>query len=444
MAEEGGEVKQVVKAARALEGKVSPPGDKSISHRAVILNGIARGNAKVRNFAKSADCLATVSCMRALGVKVEPLESDGLLVKGVGEKGLREANDVLSVENSATTMRLLAGLLAAQPFLSIITGDESLRSRPMDRVIQPLRLMGAQIWGRNNDTRAPLVIRGGQLHGIHYTLPVASAQLKSALLLAALFTQGDTVLKEPMPSRDHTERMLKAMGAEIGVKGDAISISPGHLKGVDVTVPADISSAAFWLVAGAIHPRAKIRLLNIGINPTRSGILDVLNSMGASLSLENRSVVSGEPIADLMVQSSRLSGIEVGGELIPRVIDEIPLIALAASVAQGRTVIRDAQELRVKETDRISATVKELRKIGADVEEMPDGMVIRGNKGLHGAACDSHGDHRLAMMLGVAALVAEGETEIDNAEAVNISYPRFWQDLKRLSSGQSRNRVGEG
>jgi len=444
MAEGGEGVKQVVKAARALEGKVSPPGDKSISHRAVILNGIAWGKAKVRNFAKSADCLATVSCMRALGVKVEPLESDGLLVKGAGKEGLREANDVLSAENSATTMRLLAGLLAAQPFLSIISGDESLRSRPMDRVIRPLRLMGAQIWGRNNDTRAPLVIRGGQLHGIHYTLPVASAQLKSALLLAALFAQGDTVLREPMPSRDHTERMLKAMGAEIGVKGDAISISPSRLKAVDVIVPADISSAAFWLVAGAIHPWAKIRLVNIGVNPTRSGILDVLNSMGASLSLENRRVVSGEPVADLIVQSSRLSGMEVGGELIPRVIDEIPLIALAASVAKGRTVIRDAQELRVKETDRISATVRELRKIGADVEETSDGMVIRGKKRLHGAACESHGDHRLAMMLGVAALLAEGESEIDNAEAVNISYPRFWQDLKRLSSSQSRNRVGEG
>jgi 3-phosphoshikimate 1-carboxyvinyltransferase len=307
----------------------------------------------------------------------------------------------------------------------------------MDRVIQPLRLMGAQIWGRHSDSRAPLVIRGGQLHGIRYTLPVASAQLKSALLLAALFAQGDTVIVGPIASRDHTERMLKAMGAKIEVKGDTITISPSRLKAVDIIVPGDISSAAFWLVAGVIHNRANIRLSNVGINPTRSGIIDVLNSMGANLSVENERVVSGEPVADLRAQSNQLSGMEIRGELIPRVIDEIPLIALAASIAQGKTVIREAQELRVKETDRISATVKELLKLGADVQELPDGMVIQGRKKLRGAACESHGDHRLAMMLGVAALVAEGETEIDNAEAVNISYPRFWQDLKRLSAAKS-------
>jgi len=428
-------MKQVVKAPRALDGEVKPPGDKSISHRAVILNGIAQGNALVSNFIRSADCLATVACMRALGVEIESIKSGGLNIKGVGNRGLSEAEDVLSAENSATTMRLLAGLLAAQPFFSIINGDESLRSRPMDRVIHPLRLMGAQIWGRHSDSRAPLVIKGGQLHGISYTLPVASAQLKSALLLAALFAQGDTVIKEQMPSRDHTERMLKAMGAEIKIAGDTITISPSRLKAIDVTVPGDISSAAFWLVAGAIHPKAVIRLRNVGVNPSRSGILDVLNSMGARLSLENERVVSGEPVAEMKVQSSHLTGIEIGGELIPRVIDEIPLIAVAASVARGETVIRDAQELRVKETDRISATVKELSKLGADVDELPDGMVIRGVKKLRGAVCNSHGDHRLAMMLGVAALVAEGETGIDNSEVVNISYPKFWQDLKRLSIG---------
>jgi 3-phosphoshikimate 1-carboxyvinyltransferase len=373
--------------------------------------------------------------MRALGVEIESIKSGGLSIKGVGERGLSEAEDVLSAENSATTMRLLAGLLAAQPFFSIINGDESLRSRPMDRVIHPLRLMGAQIWGRHSDSRAPLVIKGGQLHGIRYTLPVASAQLKSALLLAALFAQGDTVIKEQIPSRDHTERMLKAMGAEIKIAGDTITISPSRLKAMDVVVPGDISSAAFWLVAGAIHPKAVIRLRNVGVNPTRSGILDVLNSMGAKLSLENERVVSGEPVAEVEVQSSHLAGIEIDGEFIPRVIDEIPLIAVAASVARGETVIRDAQELRVKETDRISATVKELSKLGADIDELPDGMVIRGVKKLRGAVCNSHGDHRLAMMLGVAALVAEGETGVDNAEVVNISYPKFWQDLKRLSIG---------
>ena len=436
MAAGGGIMKQVVKAPHTLDGEVSLPGDKSISHRAIILNGIARGDARVSNFAQSADCLATLACIRALGVGIESFKGGGLVVKGVGDMGLKEAEDVLCAENSATTMRLLAGLLAAQPFLSVITGDQSLRSRPMDRVIQPLRLMGAQIWGRHSDSRAPLVIRGGQLHGIRYKLPVPSAQLKSALLLAALFAQGDTVIVEPIASRDHTERMLKAMGAKIEVKGDTITSSPSRLKAVDIIVPGDISSAAFWLVAGVIHNRANIKLSNVGINHTRSGIIDVLNSMGANLSVENERVVSGEPVADLRAQSSHLSGMEIGGELIPRVIDEIPLIALAASVAQGKTVIRDAQELRVKETDRINATVKELLKLGADVEELPDGMVIHGRKKLRGAACESHGDHRLAMMLGVAALVAEGETEIDNAEAVNISYPRFWQDLKHLGAAK--------
>jgi len=375
--------------------------------------------------------------MRSLGVAIESSKGGGLVVRGVGDRGLKEADDVLCTENSGTTMRLLAGLLAGQPFLAIITGDRSLRSRPMDRVIQPLRLMGARIWGRSGDSRAPLVISGGNLHGIKYTLPVASAQLKSALLLAALFAKGDTVIKEPVASRDHTERMLKAMGAKIVVKKDTIALSPGRLKAVDIAVPGDISSAAFWLVAGAIHSRADIRLTNVGINPTRSGVIDVLNAMGADIAVTNERMVSGEPVADLRVRSSELSGMEVSGEIIPRVIDEIPLIALAASVAQGKTVIRDAGELRVKESDRISNTARELLKLGADVQELPDGMIIQGRKRLRGAACDSHGDHRLAMMLGIAALVAEGETEIDNAEAVNISYPRFWRDLKRLSAARS-------
>jgi 3-phosphoshikimate 1-carboxyvinyltransferase len=366
-------------------------------------------------------------------VKIEPLEGETLLIEGVGENGLREADNVLNAENSATTMRLMAGLLASQPFLSIITGDQSLRSRPMDRVIQPLTLMGARIWGRSGDSKAPLVIKGGQLKGINYTLPVASAQLKSALMLAALFAQGDTVITEPSPSRDHTERMLKAMGARIKVGGNDISISPSLLKAIDLNVPGDLSSAAFWLVAGSVHPQAHIRIRDTGMNPTRSGIIDVLRDMGANLSIENERMAGGESLADLSVQSSRLHGTEIGGELIPRVIDEIPLIALAAAVAEGKTVIRDARELRVKETDRISATVKELSRLGADIDELPDGMVIRGVKKLRGGACDSHGDHRVAMMLGVAALIAEGETVIDNAEVVNISYPKFWQDLECLS-----------
>jgi len=428
-------VKQKVRAARALEGEVYPPGDKSISHRAVILNSIAQGNARVSNFSQAGDCLATVSCLRALGVEIESGEVGELFVRGVGKEGLKEAEDVLDAEDSATTMRILTGLLAAQQFLSVITGDESLRSRPMSRVIQPLRLMGARIWGRSGDSRAPLVIKGGQLHGIRYQLPVASAQLKSALLLAALFAKGDTIIKEPMPSRDHTERLLKAMGAEIEVAADTIALSPSRLNAVDLIIPGDISSAAFWLVAGAVHPQASIRLLNTGVNPTRSGIIDVLRSMGADLMVQNERVLNGEPVADLEVRSGALNGVEIGGSFIPRLIDELPLIALAACLARGKTVIRDAQELRVKETDRISATVGELLKMGAKAEELPDGMVIYGGGKLRGSSCDSHRDHRLAMMLGIAALIAEGETEIDNAEVADISYPAFWQDLEKLSSG---------
>jgi len=429
-------MKQRVRAARALDGELYPPGDKSISHRAVILNSIAQGDARVSNFSQAGDCFATVVCLRALGVKIESGGVGELFVRGVGKEGLKEAEDVLDAENSATTMRILTGLLAAQPFFSVITGDQSLRSRPMSRVIQPLRLMGARIWGRSGDSRAPLVIKGGQLHGIRYQLPVASAQLKSALLLAALFAQGDTIIKEPMPSRDHTERLLKTMGAEIEVAADTITLSPSRLSAVDLIIPGDISSAAFWLVAGVLHPQASIRLLNTGINPTRSGILDVLRSMGADLIVHNERVLNGEPVADLEVHSSALTGVEIGGGLIPRLIDEIPLIALAGSVARGRTVIRDAQELRVKETDRISATVEELSKMGAEAEELPDGMVIYGGKKLRGSGCDSHRDHRLAMMLGIAALIAEGETGIDNAEVADISYPTFWQDLENLSLGQ--------
>ncbi len=429
-------MKQRVRGARALEGEVYPPGDKSISHRAMILNSIAQGDARVSNFPQAGDCLATVACLRALGVEIESGEVGEFFVRGVGKEGLKEAEDVLDAENSATTMRILTGLLAAQPFFSVITGDQSLRSRPMSRVIQPLRLMGAHIWGRSGDSRAPLVIKGGQLHGIRYQLPVASAQLKSALLLAALFAKGDTIIKEPVPSRDHTERLLRTMGAEIEVAADTITISPSSLGAVDLTIPGDISAAAFWLVAGAVHPQAGIRLLNTGINPTRSGILDVLRSMGADLIVRNERLSNGEPVADVEVHSSALTGVEIGGGLIPRLIDEIPLIALAGCVAQGTTVIRDAQELRVKETDRISATVEELLKMGAEAEELPDGMVIHGGKKLRGSSCDSHRDHRLAMMLGIAALIAEGETEIDNAEVADISYPAFWQDLENLSSGQ--------
>ena len=374
-----------------------------------------------------------ISCLRALGVEI--VEESGLFtVSGVGKEGFAEPADVLNASNSATTMRLLAGLLAAQPFLSVITGDESLRSRPMARLIHPLRTMGADIWGRGYDSLAPLAIKGGQLRGIDYTSPVASAQLKSAILIAGLFAKGGTTVEEPAASRDHTERMLGAMGADLQRDGSKIALTPPiSLSPIDIHIPGDISSAAFWLVAAAIHPNAHIKVTKTGINPTRTGIIDVLLQMGAKLRVKNERMEGGEPVADLELESSELEGTEIGGCIIPRLIDEIPLIALAGSLARGTTTIRDAQELRVKESDRIGTTVKELSKLGADMEELPDGMVIHGGRELKGGECHSHHDHRLAMTLGIAGLVAQGETVVHGAEAVDASYPGFWQDLERLT-----------
>lgn len=427
---------QRVRGASILRGEVIPPGDKSISHRAVILNSVAGGKARVDNFSPGADCLATVACLRQLGVEIVEESPGSLTVSGVGKEGLKEPKDVLNAGNSATTIRLLAGLLAAQPFLSIITGDESLRSRPMARLIHPLRLMGAEVWGRGGDSLAPLAIKGNQLRGIKYQLPVASAQLKSAVLIAALFAQGNTTVEEPAPSRDHTERMLRAMGAKLKSDGLRITLTPDPvpLVPLDLHIPGDISSAAFWLVAGAIHPNARIEVKNTGINPTRMGIIEVLLDMGAKLRIENERIEAGEPVADLIVESSDLVGRQIGGSLIPRLIDEIPLIAIAGCVARGTTVIRDAAELRVKETDRIRATVKELSRLGADIGELPDGLIIRGGKTLKGGECHSYHDHRLAMAWGIAGLVAQGETVIHDAEVVAFSYPGFWSDLERLSA----------
>ena len=417
-----------------LEGEVAPPGDKSISHRAIILNSIADGEARVCNFAPGADCLATVSCLRELGVEIGEASGGGLTICGAGRDGLREPMDVLDAGNSATTMRLLTGLLAAQPFLSIFTGDESLRSRPMDRLIHPLRLMGAQIWGRGDNSLAPLAIRGNRLRGIEYRPPVASAQLKSAVLIAALFAEGETTVEEPQPSRDHTERLLTAMGARLKRDNMRITLTPTStpISAIDLDIPGDISSAAFWLVAAAIHPQARITVKNTGINPTRSGIIQVLRDMGAKLRVEGERMVGGEPVAELSVESSALVGGEIGGSIIPSLIDEVPVIAVAGCAARGKTVIRDAAELRVKESDRIANTVKELSRLGADIEELPDGMIIHGGRKLQGGECYSHHDHRLAMALGVAALIAQGETVIHDAEVVAFSYPAFWDELNRL------------
>ena len=428
-----------MKPCPRLEGEVTLPGDKSISHRAVILNSLAGGKAQIDNFAPGRDCLATVRCLRALGVEIRKLKAvsyqlSAILVSGIGEGSLKEAENVLDAEDSGTTMRLLGGLLSSQPFLSIITGDASLRSRPMGRLIEPLRSMGAEIWGRGKDSFAPLVIKGRRLHGIEFSLPIPSAQIKSAILLAGLFAQGETILHQPIPSRDHTERLLKQMGASLESNGNSISIIPlsSPLSPLSFHVPGDVSSAAYFLVAGAIHPNARIAIRNCGINPTRTGIIDVLVAMEAKLKIENERWEAGEPLADIVIESSELRGIEVGGDIIPRLIDEIPVLAVAGCVARGKTVIRNASELRVKESDRIAALSNELSALGAEVEELPDGMVIHGGKPLVGTEVDSHFDHRLAMSLAIAGLVAKGETIIAHPQVAEISYPAFWQDLQSL------------
>jgi len=424
-----------VQPARALRGSPTAPGDKSISHRAAILSSIAEGTAVIENFQNGADCRATLSCLRLLGVPWRWLEADTVEISGVGLAGLSEPPNVLDCRNSGTTMRMLAGLLAAQPFLSVLSGDASLRSRPMGRVIEPLRRMGADIRARDHNSLAPPVICGGSLVGIEYDMPVASAQVKSSLLLAGLYARGETTVREPSPSRDHTELMLQAMGADITSTNGVATIRRQQrgLKPLSLRVPGDISAAAFWLVAGAAHPEAQITLSSVGVNPRRTGILDALRAMGADIDIRNERLSGPEPVADIDVHSSTLTGTRIGGDMIPRLIDEIPLIALAASQAHGETVIQDAAELRVKESDRIRTTVRELRRLGVDITELPDGLSIKGPTRLRGGRVSSHGDHRLAMMLGVAALLARESTTISNSQAVSVSYPRFWEDLKALS-----------
>ena len=426
---------QVVRRPPSIRGSLGPPGDKSASHRALILNSLATGHARVEGLSSGEDVLSTMGCLRAMGASIDPstAEKGGSFTVHGGSGVLQEPEDVLDAGNSGTSMRLLSGLLAGQPFLSILTGDRSLRSRPMGRVVEPLRLMGASILGRKAGTTAPLAIQGGALKGIEYTMPVASAQVKSAIMLAGLSAQGDTVLHQPALSRDHTERMVRAMGGDVEEDGLSLILKPGGLSAVDVVVPGDISAAAFWMVAGACHPDARVLLTGVGTNPTRGGILEVLEGMGARVAQLNPRLEGGEPVADLEVTSSELHAVEVGGDLIPRLIDEVPVLAVAACFASGTTLIRDAQELRVKESDRISATVAELSRLGARIEERPDGMAIHGTGSLRGASCFSHGDHRLAMALGIAGMLAGGETIVQGAGDASISYPHFWQHMGEIN-----------
>ena len=418
-----------------LRGFVALLGDKSVSHRALMLNSVAQGTATVRGLSLGEDVASTKSCLRAMGVAIEPLDAPDV-VRVVGSGGdLQEPEDVLDAGNSGTTMRLLSGILAGQPFTSVLSGDKSLRSRPMGRIVEPLSCMGARIVGRKGGAYAPLTISGGGLKGIEYTLPVASAQVKSSIMLAGIHGEGKTLIHQPALSRDHTELMMRAMGASVVEDGTTICLEPARLKALDVVVPGDISSAAFWMVVAACHPDAEVTITNAGINPTRGGILEVMEGMGADVVLLNRHIEGGEPVADIRVRSGSLVGTEIGSDVVPRVIDELPVIAVAACFARGKTTIKDAGELRVKESDRISTTVAQLSRMGARIEELPDGMVIDGTSRLTGAECTSDGDHRIAMALGIAGLLAEGSTVVDGAEAASISYPTFWDEIDAILSG---------
>ena len=428
---------RTVRRPSRLQGTIQVPGDKSISHRAAMLGALATGRTVVRRFLAAEDTRSTLHCLSTLGVDWRLDEQTPgvaeLQVNGAGLRGLREPEQVLDAGNSGTTLRLLSGILAGQPFLSVLTGDDSLRTRPVDRVVEPLRRMGAQLSARDGDRLPPLVIRGGQLQAVHYELPVASAQVKSAVLLGGLFAHGQTVLEEPLPTRDHTERMLRAMGVDVRREGPGLWLEPpGSLSPLDFEVPGDISTAAFWLVAGAVHPKAEITLTKVGVNPSRAGILDALSLMGANIDIGEQRMVGEEPVADITVRSSQLTGIEVAGELVPRLIDELPALAVAAAFAQGRTVVRDAAELRVKETDRIAVIARGLGAMGATIEERPDGFVIDGGGGLRGADVSGSGDHRLTMALAMAGLLAEGETVVEDEGSVAVSNPNFWHDLDTI------------
>ncbi len=415
-----------------MRGEIRVPGDKSISHRALLFGALAEGETVITGFLDSEDTHATAGCLRAMGVTID--DGDPVRVHGVGLHGLRAPTDTLWTGNSGTTTRLLMGILAGQPFTATLAGDASLGRRPMDRVAVPLRQMGAEVTGQGPRCTPPVTVHGGALHGIAYASPVASAQVKSAVLLAGLYAEGTTSVTEPQKSRDHTERMLRGFGIDVAEDGLTVRVQGGGtLRGGAVAVPGDISAAAFFLVAAAIVPGAEVTVRGVGVNPTRAGILDVLRAMGADLTLSNAREQTGEPVADLTVRHGALHGTEIGGGLIPRLIDELPVLAVAAACAQGTTVIRDARELRVKESDRIATVSRFLRDMGAEVEEHEDGMTIHGGHPLHGAVVESDGDHRIAMSAAVAALVA-GATEIRGADAIATSFPTFTALLRGLGA----------
>lgn len=421
-----------IKKAKQLKGTLYIPGDKSISHRAVMFGSLAKGDTKITNFLQGADCLSTIACFKKMGIQIEN-GTDQVIVHGKGLHGLKKPDSMLDVGNSGTTTRLISGILSGQQFSSELNGDASIQKRPMGRIITPLQMMHADIKSIKDNGCAPLHINGHTLSSIHYNSPVASAQVKSCILLAGLYGDGPTSVTEPALSRNHTELMLSSFGAQITSQGTTATILPDPvLYGQDIAVPGDISSAAYFIAAGLIVPNSEICIKHVGINPTRDGILRICKEMGANIQLENQQLIGGEPVADIIVKSSDLKGTIIQGDIIPTLIDEIPIIAVLASCAKGQTIIKDAQELKVKESNRLDIMVEQLSAMGVEIYATDDGMVIQGGHPLHGAVIDSYLDHRIAMSFAVAALIAEGETIIQRADCVDISYPDFYQNLNML------------
>ena len=422
----------IKKPSSPLKGELTVPGAKSISHRAVMFGAIANGTTRITNFLQGADCLSTIACFQKLGISIENTPSE-ILVHGKGLHGLSAPSDYLDTGNSGTTTRLIAGILAGQEFTSFLTGDASIQTRPMKRIIQPLSLMGASVESLRGNDCVPLKIQGHPLQSISYLSPVASAQVKSCILLAGLYGNDITSVTEPFLSRNHTELMLSHFGAKISSQNTTVSIEPEPvLYGTDISVPGDISSAAYFIAAALLVPGSELLIKHVGINPTRDGILRVCKAMGADIQLMNHSTAGGEPVADLLVRHSALHGTVIEGELIPALIDEIPVIAVLAAYAKGTTVIRNAEELKVKESNRLGILVEELTAMGGNVEETSDGMIIHGGAPLHGASIDSRLDHRIAMSFAIAGLAAKGTTQLLRADCVNISYPGFYKDLREL------------
>ena len=422
----------IFKKTKHLKGEITVPGDKSISHRSIMLGSIASGITEVHGFLNGADCISSMNCFRQMGVDID-YDGSIVTIHGNGLHGLKAPADTLDVGNSGTTTRLMSGILAAQNFSSRVIGDDSICRRPMKRIITPLAMMGADITSERGNDCAPLIINGRKLKGIHYDSPVASAQVKSCVLLAGLYADGETSVTEPYVSRNHTELMLNAFGGSCTTLGTTATVtSDPVLTGQKIVVPGDISSAAYFLVAGLIAENSEITIKNVGINPTRDGIIDVIKMMGGDITFANVNADSGEPTADITVKTSSLKGCVIEGDIIPKLIDEIPVIAILACFAEGETVIKDAAELKVKESNRIDVMVNNLSAMGADITGTDDGMIIRGGKPLHSAVIHSKKDHRIAMSFAVAAMCAEGETEILDANCVNISYPDFYRDLQNL------------